>query len=89
MDRRDFIKSAALAVGMTPGLRLSGDSQARQSDEIAYSKHLPVKVETDVMVCGFAAAMAAGGDCDVHSVDVKVLQGKLLDFGAYLPNARI
>ena len=64
MNRRDFIKSAALAVGMTPGLRLSGDSQARQSGEIAYSKHLPVKVETDVMVCGggpagVAAAVAA------------------------------
>ena len=38
---------------------------------------------------GFAAAMAAQGDGDVHAVDVKTLQMKLLDFGAYLPNARI
>ena len=36
---------------------------------------------------GFAAAMAADGSCDIHAVDVKSLQRKLKDFGAYLPNA--
>lgn len=36
---------------------------------------------------GFAAAMAADGLCDIHAVDVKSLQKKLKDFGAYLPNA--
>jgi len=37
---------------------------------------------------GFAAAMAAdSGVCDVHGVDVKALQKRLLAFGAYLPNA--
>ena len=32
-------------------------------------------------------AMAADGDCDVHAVDVKSLQKRLVGFGAYLPNA--
>ena len=37
---------------------------------------------------GLAAAMAAdGASADVHSVDVKNLQRRLVDFGAYLPNA--
>ena len=36
---------------------------------------------------GMAAALAASGTGDVHRVDVKALQGKLKDFGAYLPNA--
>ena len=35
---------------------------------------------------GLAAAMAAGGGQDVHALDVKALQAKLVDFGAYLPN---
>ena len=34
-----------------------------------------------------AAALAVVGAGDVHRVDVKTLQGKLKDFGAYLPNA--
>jgi hypothetical protein len=34
-----------------------------------------------------AAALAAAGAGDVHHVDVKALQRKLKDFGAYLPNA--
>ena len=37
---------------------------------------------------GMAAAMAADGRGDVHGVDVKSLQRKLKDFGAYLPNAK-
>ena len=36
---------------------------------------------------GMAAALASAGAGDVHRVDVKALQGKLKDFGAYLPNA--
>ena len=36
---------------------------------------------------GMAAALAVSGTGDVHRVDVKTLQGKLKDFGAYLPNA--
>ena len=36
---------------------------------------------------GMAAALASAGACDVHRVDVKALQAKLKDFGAYLPNA--
>ena len=36
---------------------------------------------------GFAAAMAAGASRDVHAVDVKDLQKRLVGFGAYLPNA--
>ena len=64
MNRRDFIKKAALSVGMTPGLGLAGSLHAGRSGEIAYSRALPVKVETDVMVCGggpagVAAAVAA------------------------------
>ena len=35
---------------------------------------------------GFAASLAAEGAGDVHAVDVKTLQHKLKDFGAYLPN---
>ena len=38
---------------------------------------------------GMAAAIAAGGSCDVHAVDVKALQRKLAGFGAYLPNASV
>ncbi len=34
-----------------------------------------------------AAALAVSGAGDVHHIDVKTLQGKLKDFGAYLPNA--
>ena len=64
MNRRDFIKGAALAAGMTPGLGLAGGTQGGRPGEIAYSRRLPVKVETDVMVCGggpagVAAAVAA------------------------------
>lgn len=36
---------------------------------------------------GMAAAIAASGSCDVHAVDIKALQRKLVDFGAFLPNA--
>ena len=36
---------------------------------------------------GMAAALAAAGAGDVHGVDVKALQRKLKEFGAYLPNA--
>ena len=36
---------------------------------------------------GMAAALASAGAGDVHRVDGKALQGKLKDFGAYLPNA--
>jgi hypothetical protein len=36
-----------------------------------------------------AAAIAADGSCDVHAVDVKALQRKLVAFGAYLPNANV
>ena len=36
---------------------------------------------------GMAAAIAAGGSCDVHTVDVKELRRRLVGFGAYLPNA--
>ena len=36
---------------------------------------------------GMAAAIAASGSCDVHAVDIKALQRKLVDFGALLPNA--
>ena len=36
---------------------------------------------------GIAAGMSARGDCNVHAVDVKSLQARLKDFGAYLPNA--
>lgn len=35
---------------------------------------------------GFAAAMSASGAGDVHGVDVRALQRKLVEFGAYLPN---
>ncbi len=35
---------------------------------------------------GFAAVLAADGAGDVHAVDVKSLQRRLKDFGAYLPN---
>ena len=37
---------------------------------------------------GFAAAMSASGAGDVHGIDVRALQRKLVDFGAYLPNFR-
>lgn len=40
-------------------------------------------------LAGMAAAIAAGGSCDVHAVDVKALQRKLAGFGAYLPNASV
>ena len=38
---------------------------------------------------GMAAALAVAGAGDVHGVDVKALQRKLKDFGAYLPNAAV
>ena len=36
---------------------------------------------------GFAAALAVDSTADVHQVDVKSLQQRLQNFGAYLPNA--
>jgi hypothetical protein len=36
---------------------------------------------------GMAAAIAAQRDCAVGAVPVNELQAKLIDFGAYLPNA--
>lgn len=35
---------------------------------------------------GIGASMAAGSNVSVHDIDVKTLQGKLVKFGAYLPN---
>ncbi len=35
---------------------------------------------------GIAAAIAADGDHDIHAIDVKELQKRLVEFGAYLPN---
>ena len=41
-----------------------------------------------IAAAGIAAALAAdAASRDVHSVDVRTLQRKLKDFGAYLPNA--
>ena len=36
---------------------------------------------------GFLAGVVGAAAGDVHGVDVQTLQGKLKDFGAYLPNA--
>jgi hypothetical protein len=64
-NRRDFIKGAALTAGMASCLGRAADGlQAGRQGEIVFSRSLPVKVETDVMVCGggpagVAAAVAA------------------------------
>jgi len=36
---------------------------------------------------GMAAALASGQNLSVHRVDVKDLQRRLKEFGAFLPNA--
>lgn len=53
-----------------------------------------MQASTRVMPCcfitgqaaGMAAAIAESENTDVHKIDVKALQGKLKDMGAYLPN---
>ena len=80
---------AVAGVGLPTGAR--AEAAAAEGRSLAYARRLPVRIETDVMVCGggaagFAAAMAAGGAGDVHAIDVARLQRKLADFGAYLPN---
>ena len=94
LGRRKFLIGMTGAVASAP-LAMAEERRrdAARPGEIAYSRTLPVKVETDVFVAGggaagMAAAMAAAGAHDVHAVDVKALQGRLAAFGAYLPNAR-
>ena len=74
MNRRDFIKGAAFMAGAGFAAKAAGASADRQSNTqtlkhsstqtmargtISYSRSLPVKVETDVMVCGGGAAGVA------------------------------
>ena len=66
MNRREFIKGVALAAGAAPmsAAEAASSESASRGKEISYSRSVPVKVETDVMVCGggpagVAAAVAA------------------------------
>ena len=66
MNRRDFLKGAAVAaVGAgLPSVAKAGTSETDSAGQVAYTRRLPVKIETDVMVCGggpagVAAAVAA------------------------------
>ena len=56
-----------------------------------YTKKVNIKYEVDVFVAGGGAAgVAAALACDTadtRSIDVKELQAKLKELGAYLPNA--
>ena len=81
MNRRDFMKGAALAAFTAPLAR--SVSAASAGGGVVYSRTLPVKHEVDV----FVASMAADAGASVHTVDVKGLQAKLRASGAYLPNA--
>ncbi len=58
MKRRDFLKGAALAAGFCP-MAGAAASAANGASGVVYSRTLPVKVETDVMVCGGGAAGVA------------------------------
>ncbi len=65
MDRRGFLKGAAVAAmesGIPFGVR--AETPAVRNGQVTYSRTFPVKIETDVMVCGggpagVAAAVAA------------------------------
>lgn len=67
MNRREFIRGAtvaAMGAGLPSGVRAA---DAAASGKVAYSREFPVRVETDVMVCGggaagVAAAVAARAD---------------------------
>ena len=63
MNRRDFIAGTAFSV-LGAGVVPTSRAGAEDDGGVAYSRRLPVKVETDVMVCGggpagVAAAVAA------------------------------
>lgn len=60
MRRRDFIGGVALAFGGVPFAGTAGAPSPRQSSAgVAYSRTLPVRIDTDVMVCGGGAAGVA------------------------------
>lgn len=63
MNRRDFVKCAALAAAAAPGAARSA-ARSGSANSIAYSRSIPVKHETDVFIAGggpagVAAAVAA------------------------------
>ncbi len=60
MNRRDFLKGAAVAAAGA-GLPSAAKAEPAKMDagQVAYSRRLPVRVETDVMVCGGGAAGVA------------------------------
>lgn len=60
LGRRSFLKGAAVAVagvGLPTGAR--AEAAAAEGRSIAYARRLPVRIETDVMVCGGGAAGVA------------------------------
>ncbi len=59
MNRREFIKGAAIMAGTAPVAGWKSYEQSASGAGIRYSRTLPVKVETDVMVCGGGAAGVA------------------------------
>lgn len=65
MNRREFLKGAAVAtVGVGLPQVAKSESAKMGAGQIAYERRLPVRIETDVMVCGggpagVAAAVAA------------------------------
>lgn len=65
----------------------------REMASVRLGREIPVRHDVDVFIArggpaGVAAALAARGDASVHDVNVRELQGRLKEMGAYLPNAR-
>ena len=80
MNRRDFLKGAGLMAGAMPLAALPSEPgathQAPGANAIRYSRELPVKVETDVMVCGGGAAgIAAAGAARAAGARVCLAEG--------------
>jgi hypothetical protein len=53
MNRRDFIRAAAVIAGTAPAARLNAAGRSSSGgDGIDYARRLPAKVRTDVMIAG-------------------------------------
>jgi NADPH-dependent 2,4-dienoyl-CoA reductase/sulfur reductase-like enzyme len=59
MNRREFLKGAALTAAVAPTAGWASSGKAVAGSVIDYSREMPVKVRTDVMIAGGGAAGVA------------------------------
>lgn len=90
MNRRDFIRAAAVIAGTAPaaGLNAAGRSTSG-GDGIDYARRLPVKVRTDVMIAGGGAAGVAAAVAARHAGAEVFLAEGFTCFGGLGTAARV